>query len=145
MALRCVVGGCKTVRAGLGGSLGALVALRDRQTKPKNASRWLWLRRQSILLENRHDHHRIFAHWHQPLCPFTLQAGNMGKEDDIIPPNYQYEWTPKSDMTVQEFVAKVRLPDASCGQLPQSFTRDVVYQYKPSMVQNDGTKPVRVI
>ena len=69
----------------------------------------------------------------------------MGKEDDIIPPNYQYEWTPKSDMTVQEFVAKVRLPAASCAQLSQSFTRDVVYQYKPSMVQNDGTKPVRVI
>ncbi|KAI0332956.1 hypothetical protein GY45DRAFT_1320198 [Cubamyces sp. BRFM 1775] len=43
----------------------------------------------------------------------------MGKEDDHIPDGYQYEWTPKSDTSLQEFLAK----------------------YKPSMVQNDGTKP----
>ncbi|KAH9889509.1 translation initiation factor eIF 4e-like domain-containing protein [Cubamyces lactineus] len=43
----------------------------------------------------------------------------MGKDDDHIPEGYQYEWTPKSDISLQEFLAK----------------------YKPSMVQNDGTKP----
>ncbi|KAI0653979.1 hypothetical protein C8Q70DRAFT_1031378 [Cubamyces menziesii] len=43
----------------------------------------------------------------------------MGKDDDHIPEGYQYQWTPKSDTSLQEFLAK----------------------YKPSMVQNDGTKP----
>ncbi|KAM5542934.1 hypothetical protein V8D89_003318 [Ganoderma adspersum] len=41
------------------------------------------------------------------------------KDDDIIPAEYQYEWTPKSEGTLQDFLGK----------------------YKPSMVQNDGTKP----
>ena len=27
----------------------------------------------------------------------------------MIPENYQYEWTPKSDSTLQEFLAKVRI------------------------------------
>ncbi|KAM5542922.1 hypothetical protein V8D89_003306 [Ganoderma adspersum] len=41
------------------------------------------------------------------------------KDDDIIPAEYQYEWTPKSEGTLEDFLGK----------------------YKPSMVQNDGTKP----
>ncbi|KAL1941429.1 hypothetical protein VTO73DRAFT_7246 [Trametes versicolor] len=43
----------------------------------------------------------------------------MGKEDDIIAEGYQYQWSPKSDLSLTEFLTK----------------------YKPSMVQNDGTKP----
>ncbi|KAI0629039.1 hypothetical protein C8Q77DRAFT_331554 [Trametes polyzona] len=43
----------------------------------------------------------------------------MGKEDDVLPENYQYQWSPKSEVSLQDFLAK----------------------YKPSMVQNDGTKP----
>ncbi|KAH9856015.1 hypothetical protein C2E23DRAFT_751103 [Lenzites betulinus] len=43
----------------------------------------------------------------------------MGKEDDTIPENYQYQWTPKAELSLQDFLSK----------------------YKPSMVQNDGTKP----
>ncbi|RPD57794.1 hypothetical protein L226DRAFT_537584 [Lentinus tigrinus ALCF2SS1-7] len=43
----------------------------------------------------------------------------MSKDDDFFPEGYTYKWTPKSDTTLQEFLAK----------------------YKPSMVQNDGTKP----
>ncbi|KAI1785214.1 hypothetical protein LXA43DRAFT_150477 [Ganoderma leucocontextum] len=41
------------------------------------------------------------------------------KDDDAIPAGYQYEWTPKSEGSLQDFLGK----------------------YKPSMVQNDGTKP----
>ncbi|KAI0359670.1 hypothetical protein OH77DRAFT_1518051 [Trametes cingulata] len=43
----------------------------------------------------------------------------MVKREDIIPDDYPYQWFPKSEMSVQDFLAK----------------------YKPSMVQNDGTKP----
>ncbi|KAI0645278.1 translation initiation factor eIF 4e-like domain-containing protein [Trametes meyenii] len=43
----------------------------------------------------------------------------MAKEDDVIPDNYSYQWCPKSETPLQDFLAK----------------------YKPSMVQNDGTKP----
>ncbi|KIJ15506.1 hypothetical protein PAXINDRAFT_133525 [Paxillus involutus ATCC 200175] len=41
------------------------------------------------------------------------------KSDDTIPPEYPYAWSPNSTMTLDEFITK----------------------YKPSMVQNDGTKP----
>ncbi|PIL33417.1 hypothetical protein GSI_04039 [Ganoderma sinense ZZ0214-1] len=41
------------------------------------------------------------------------------KDDDIVPADYQYEWSPKSEGTLQDFLGKC----------------------KPSMVQNDGTKP----
>ncbi|KAI0753070.1 hypothetical protein C8Q80DRAFT_1149794 [Daedaleopsis nitida] len=43
----------------------------------------------------------------------------MSKDDDVVPDEYLYSWDPKSSSTLQEFLAK----------------------YKPSMVQNDGTKP----
>ncbi|KAI8973993.1 hypothetical protein BD414DRAFT_498803 [Trametes punicea] len=43
----------------------------------------------------------------------------MEKQDDVISAAYKYEWTPGSDMSLQDFLAK----------------------YKPSMVQDDGTKP----
>ncbi|TFK88454.1 hypothetical protein K466DRAFT_645447 [Polyporus arcularius HHB13444] len=43
----------------------------------------------------------------------------MSKDEDSIPESYTYKWTPKSATTLQEFLGK----------------------YKPSMVQNDGTKP----
>ncbi|KAI0827892.1 hypothetical protein BC628DRAFT_1431819 [Trametes gibbosa] len=43
----------------------------------------------------------------------------MGKEDDIIPEGYPYQWTPDAELSLQDFLSK----------------------YKPSMVQNDGTKP----
>ncbi|KAI0365582.1 hypothetical protein BV20DRAFT_972971 [Pilatotrama ljubarskyi] len=43
----------------------------------------------------------------------------MGKEDEVIPDGYQYQWSPTSETSLQDFLAK----------------------YKPSMVQNDGTKP----
>ncbi|KAI0665655.1 translation initiation factor eIF 4e-like domain-containing protein [Trametes maxima] len=43
----------------------------------------------------------------------------MGKEDDVIPDNYLYQWTTESETPLQDFLAK----------------------YKPSMVQNDGMKP----
>ncbi|KAF8550931.1 hypothetical protein OG21DRAFT_1468038 [Imleria badia] len=39
--------------------------------------------------------------------------------DDTIPTGYQYSWSPGATLSIEEFVAK----------------------YKPSMVQNDGTKP----
>ncbi|KAF8842858.1 hypothetical protein BDN67DRAFT_965307 [Paxillus ammoniavirescens] len=39
--------------------------------------------------------------------------------DDNIPPEYPYAWSPNSTVTLDEFITK----------------------YKPSMVQNDGTKP----
>ena len=69
----------------------------------------------------------------------------MGKEDDIIPTGYQYEWTPKSDTTLQEFLAKVRpVLRVAVYAATSKFTRNVFCQYKPSMVQNDGTKPVCV-
>ncbi|TBU31178.1 hypothetical protein BD311DRAFT_689751 [Dichomitus squalens] len=41
------------------------------------------------------------------------------KDDDNISEDYPYQWTPKSEGNLQDFVGK----------------------YKPSMVQNDGTKP----
>ncbi|KAI9068924.1 hypothetical protein FKP32DRAFT_1663497 [Trametes sanguinea] len=43
----------------------------------------------------------------------------MSKGDDTIPDGYGYEWTPSSQLPLQDFLAK----------------------YKPSMVQNDGTRP----
>ncbi|KAL7278236.1 hypothetical protein ACG7TL_008211 [Trametes sanguinea] len=43
----------------------------------------------------------------------------MSKGDDTVPDGYAYEWTPSSQSSLHEFLAK----------------------YKPSMVQNDGTKP----
>ncbi|KAH9942214.1 uncharacterized protein BXZ73DRAFT_74511 [Epithele typhae] len=43
----------------------------------------------------------------------------MGKNDDVMPEDYPYQWSPKSQTTLQEFLTK----------------------YKPSMVQDDGTKP----
>ncbi|KAI0776311.1 hypothetical protein BD413DRAFT_265147 [Trametes elegans] len=43
----------------------------------------------------------------------------MGKDDDVLPQDYQYQWCPKSEVLLEDFLAK----------------------YKPSMVQNDGTKP----
>ncbi|KAI5981297.1 hypothetical protein EDC04DRAFT_2594549 [Pisolithus marmoratus] len=39
--------------------------------------------------------------------------------DDVFPKEYPYAWSPASSISIQEFVSK----------------------YKPSMVQNDGTKP----
>ena len=38
------------------------------------------------------------------------------KDDDIIPADYQYEWSPKSDGTLKDFLGKVRDPThhASC-------------------------------
>ncbi|KAF9228399.1 hypothetical protein BS17DRAFT_773643 [Gyrodon lividus] len=41
------------------------------------------------------------------------------KSDDSIPAQYPYAWSPNSTLTLDEFITK----------------------YKPSMVQNDGTKP----
>ncbi|KIK90766.1 hypothetical protein PAXRUDRAFT_831416 [Paxillus rubicundulus Ve08.2h10] len=41
------------------------------------------------------------------------------KSDDNIPPKYPYAWSPNSTVTLDEFITK----------------------WKPSMVQNDGTKP----
>ncbi|GBE81298.1 hypothetical protein SCP_0310250 [Sparassis crispa] len=43
----------------------------------------------------------------------------MTAGDDIIPPAYSYAWTPNSDIPLSDFLTK----------------------YKPSMVQDDGTKP----
>lgn len=68
----------------------------------------------------------------------------MSKDDDLIPDNYTYQWTPKSGMTLQEFLGKVRdvLGTLSCLQTTAALTPTLALQYKPSMVQNDGTKPV---
>jgi len=41
------------------------------------------------------------------------------KNEDVIPENYTYEWSANSDVPLADFLTK----------------------YKPSMVQNDGTKP----
>ncbi|KAI0783070.1 hypothetical protein C8Q75DRAFT_860478 [Abortiporus biennis] len=43
----------------------------------------------------------------------------MTADDDILPTSYQYEWDSSSELSLKDFLAK----------------------YKPSMVQNDGTKP----
>ncbi|KDQ55089.1 hypothetical protein JAAARDRAFT_37612 [Jaapia argillacea MUCL 33604] len=43
----------------------------------------------------------------------------MSKNEETIPSQYPYAWTPDSTFSVQDFLGK----------------------YKPSMVQNDGTKP----
>ncbi|KAF9049910.1 translation initiation factor eIF 4e-like domain-containing protein [Panaeolus papilionaceus] len=43
----------------------------------------------------------------------------MMKNDDLIPDAYKYSWSKESEMPLQEFLTK----------------------FKPSMVQNDGTKP----
>lgn len=32
----------------------------------------------------------------------------MGKEDDVIAEGYQYQWSPKSDLSLTEFLTKVR-------------------------------------
>ncbi|KAF9485978.1 hypothetical protein BDN70DRAFT_366948 [Pholiota conissans] len=41
------------------------------------------------------------------------------KNDDILPDAYKYSWNAQSDLSLQDFLAK----------------------YRPSMIQNDGTKP----
>ncbi|RDB24834.1 hypothetical protein Hypma_007582 [Hypsizygus marmoreus] len=43
----------------------------------------------------------------------------MSKDDDLVPAKYAYSWSSESDLSLQDFLTK----------------------YKPSMVQNDGTKP----
>ncbi|KIJ51298.1 hypothetical protein M422DRAFT_26719 [Sphaerobolus stellatus SS14] len=47
-----------------------------------------------------------------------MSATGSGNED-VVPASYPYCWHPSSDLTIEEFLKK----------------------YKPSMVQNDGTKP----
>lgn len=60
------------------------------------------------------------------------------RSEDAIPAGYPYSWSPGATLTIGEFVAKVFVQGPS-------YTVHVLYrvQYKPSMVQNDGTKPVR--
>ena len=60
--------------------------------------------------------------------------------DDKLPATdfYPYFWHDKAEITLQEFLRKV------CGE-PLRYSdiyREESRQYKPSMVQNDGTKPV---
>ncbi|PCH35631.1 hypothetical protein WOLCODRAFT_80886 [Wolfiporia cocos MD-104 SS10] len=45
----------------------------------------------------------------------------MSKDDDIVPQQYPYYWSADSELSLQEFLTKAG--------------------YKPSMVQDDGTKP----
>ncbi|KAN0081239.1 protein of unknown function (DUF1917) domain containing protein [Tylopilus felleus] len=59
-------------------------------------------------------------------CPFNrpkrksfIMSKNAVRSDDTIAAEYPYSWSPDSTLSIQEFVTK----------------------YKPSMVQNDGTKP----
>lgn len=59
------------------------------------------------------------------------------RSDDTITAGYQYSWSPDVTFSVQEFVAKVGSED------PKHGLRLTHIQYKPSTVQNDGTKPVR--
>jgi len=41
------------------------------------------------------------------------------RDDDVLPASYKYAWFPKSELPLEDFLRK----------------------FKPSMVQNDGTKP----
>ncbi len=63
----------------------------------------------------------------------------MSKDEDSIPESYTYKWTPKSATTLQEFLGKVRIECCQNHSITDSHSG---MQYKPSMVQNDGTKPV---
>ena len=44
----------------------------------------------------------------------TASICDMGKEEDVVSDDYQYQWTPQSDMTIQDFLAKVR-PTRACA------------------------------
>jgi hypothetical protein len=63
----------------------------------------------------------------------------MGHTEDSLPEDYPYAWREGLDLSIQDFLAKVRpvVAHAFCWNLEVKLS-----QYKPSMVQDDGTKPV---
>ena len=68
----------------------------------------------------------------------------MAVEDDTVPESYPYLWNSDSSISVLDFLTKVcdtRLYIISKHLTWGGFA--FLFQYKPSMVQDDGTKPVR--
>lgn len=62
---------------------------------------------------------------------------NAARLDDTIPVEYRYTWSPGGTLSIEDFVAKVFV-QVTC----ERGSCLTYLQYKPSMVQNDGTKPV---
>ncbi|KAJ8076614.1 hypothetical protein PM082_001037 [Marasmius tenuissimus] len=61
--------------------------------------------------------------------------------EDELPQQYKYAWDSESHtITLQEFLNKVHYTD-TLPQVGPTHSNCLRYQYKPSMVQNDGTKP----
>ncbi|KJA28923.1 hypothetical protein HYPSUDRAFT_197059 [Hypholoma sublateritium FD-334 SS-4] len=61
------------------------------------------------------------------------------QNDDKLPASYKYAWTTRSDISLKDFLTKLALVTA-WSLLPVvgvSWTTE----FKPSMVQNDGSKP----
>lgn len=62
----------------------------------------------------------------------------MSSKDDLVPSEYKYAWTPDSELTLPDFLKKVRR-----GASFEYYYNEWRQKCKPSMVQNnDGTKPV---
>jgi hypothetical protein len=70
----------------------------------------------------------------------------MSRNEDIISQDYPYAWREGSDVSIQDFLIKARRPSRSFQNLfvcaKDIYQCRYLLQYKPSMVQDDGTKPV---
>jgi hypothetical protein len=67
----------------------------------------------------------------------------MAKTEDTLSDTYQYAWSKDSNLPLADFLKKVRVNAPQIHPRNVLFTCAVIsFQYKPSMVQNDGTKPV---
>lgn len=65
---------------------------------------------------------------------------SKAKDDDLAPAEYPYLWSSKSEISLDDFLKKVR--GVLIGMLFAQILMSFGLQYKPSMVQDDGTKPV---
>jgi len=71
---------------------------------------------------------------------FILNASMLN--EDTLPTQTKYAWTEHSEIDLQSFLTKASLKIAFQGCTRQWHN---LSQFKPSMVQNDGTKPVNFI
>jgi hypothetical protein len=61
------------------------------------------------------------------------------KDEDSVSTEYTYYWSPDHALSLDEFLKKVSL---GVVVVFDPVTHIDALQYRPSMVQNDGTKPV---